>query len=83
MLHSCYLIDLNRHASRRLQFWPRVPEYREKLPLWPSDDVIYFSGMAKVAQVDLWLDNTLAAGWFPYPVQSGVLQYESLCIDRL
>ena len=78
MLHSCYLIDMNRHASRKIQFWPRVKEYAQLLPVWPNDDVIYFSGMAKVMGIELWLDNTMAAGWFPYPVQSGVLQNESM-----
>ena len=77
MLHSCYLIDMNRKASRKIQFYPRVKEYDELLPLWPKDDVIYFSGMAKLRGVDLWIDNTMAAGWFPYPVQTGVLQNES------
>ena len=76
MLHSCYLIDMNRWKSGRIQYWPRVPAYASELPNWPADDVIYFSGMAKLNQLPLHVDNTLWAGWFPYPVQSGILQNE-------
>ena len=78
MLHSCYLIDMNRWKSERIQFWPRVSSYTTKLPNWPLDDNIYVSGMFKLAQIDTWVDNTLQAGWFPYPVQSGILQNEVL-----
>ena len=82
MLHSCYLIDMNRWKSERIKFWPRVSSYASKLPNWPLDDNIYVSGMFRLAQIDTWVDNTLQAGWFPYPVQSGILQNEVLSENK-
>ena len=49
MLHSCYLIDMNRRTSQKLQYWPRIGKYSDDLPYWPMDDIIYFTGMAKVS----------------------------------
>ena len=48
MLHSCYLIDMNRRKSQLIQYWPRIGKYSDELPYWPMDDIIYFTGMAKV-----------------------------------
>ena len=53
MLHSCYLIDMNRWKSGRIQFWPRINAYDEQLRWWPKDDIIYFSGMARLMDIDL------------------------------
>ena len=50
--------------------------YKHKLPFWPKDDIIYFSGMARLMDIPLFVDNTQWYGWFPYPVQSGILQNE-------
>ena len=69
MLHSCYLIDMNRWKSGRIQFWPRINAYDEQLRWWPKDDIIYFSGMARLMDIDLHVDNTVWWGWMPYPVQ--------------
>lgn len=76
MLHSCYLIDMNRWKSDKIQFWPRLDRYAKELPEWPLDDNIYFSGMMRLLNLELFVDNSLWAGWFPYPVQSGILQNE-------
>ena len=76
MLHSCYLIDMNRWKSEKIQFWPRHHLYQQKLPNWPLDDNIYFTGLMRLMLIDLYVDNTMWAGWFPYPVQSGILQNE-------
>merc|ERR1712223_1376809 len=35
MLHSCYLIDMNRWKSEKIQFWPRHHLYQQELPNWP------------------------------------------------
>ena len=68
------LVLLDRHEP--LEEWPRVPAYASELLNLPADDVIYFSGMAKLNQLTLHVDNTLWAGLFPNPVQSGILQNE-------
>ena len=78
MLHSCYLIDMNRWKSDKIQFWPRIDRYTKELPEWPLDDNIYFSGMMRLINSEMFIDNSLWAGWFPYPVQSGILQNEVL-----
>lgn len=75
MLHSCYLIDMNRWKSGRIQFWPRINAYDEQLRWWPKDDIIYFSGMARLMDIDLHVDNTMWWGWMPYPVQRNEVQH--------
>ena len=34
-------------------------------------------------KIDLWVDNTMAAGWFPYPVQSGELPDEVAMFNHM
>lgn len=54
MVHSTYLVDLRKEASRQLAFYPPHTEYS-----WPLDDVIVFAysarmaGGTNVAEVDL------------------------------
>jgi hypothetical protein len=83
MLHSCYIIDLNKKESLSVQFWPRIKQYNQLLPIWPKDDVIYFSGMAKLLQIDLWVDAAVGNGWFPVPVQTGVVHNDGKNNDTL
>lgn len=44
MVHSTYLVDLRKEASRQLAFYPPHPEYR-----WALDDVIVFAYSARTA----------------------------------
>lgn len=44
MVHSTYLVDLQKEASRELAFYPPHPEYS-----WALDDVIIFAYSARMA----------------------------------
>ncbi len=44
MVHSTYLVDLQKEASRQLAFYPPHPEYS-----WALDDVIVFAYSARMA----------------------------------
>lgn len=44
MVHSTYLLDLQKEASRELAFYPPHPEYS-----WALDDVIIFAYSARMA----------------------------------
>lgn len=44
MVHSTYLVDLRKEASRQLAFYPPHPEYS-----WAIDDVIIFAYSARMA----------------------------------
>lgn len=44
MVHSTYLVDLRKEASRQLAFYPPHPEYN-----WALDDVIIFAYSARMA----------------------------------
>lgn len=44
MVHSTYLVDLQKEASRQLAFYPPHPEYS-----WALDDVIIFAYSARMA----------------------------------
>uniref|UniRef100_A0A8P4FZS8 procollagen galactosyltransferase n=1 Tax=Dicentrarchus labrax TaxID=13489 RepID=A0A8P4FZS8_DICLA len=44
MVHSTYLVDLQKEASRQLAFYPPHPEYS-----WALDDVIVFAYSARIA----------------------------------
>lgn len=44
MVHSTYLLDLQKEASRQLAFYPPHPEYN-----WALDDVIVLAYSARMA----------------------------------
>lgn len=44
MVHSTYLVDLRKEASRQLAFYPPHSEYS-----WALDDVIVFAYSARMA----------------------------------
>lgn len=44
MVHSTFLIDLRKEASRQLTFHPPHPEYN-----WAFDDIIVFAYSAQMA----------------------------------
>uniref|UniRef100_A0A8C5GI42 procollagen galactosyltransferase n=1 Tax=Gouania willdenowi TaxID=441366 RepID=A0A8C5GI42_GOUWI len=62
MVHSTFLVDLNKEASRQLAFYPPHREYS-----WALDDVIVF---AYSAQVQMYICNKETYGYFPVPMRS-------------
>lgn len=46
MVHSTFLIDLRKEASRQLAFHPPHPEYS-----WAFDDIIVFAFSARMAGI--------------------------------
>ncbi|CAB1443215.1 unnamed protein product [Pleuronectes platessa] len=65
MVHSTYLVDLRKEASRQLAFYPPHPEYS-----WALDDVIVFAYSARMADVQMYVCNKETYGYFPVPVRS-------------
>ncbi|KAL2097203.1 hypothetical protein ACEWY4_006410 [Coilia grayii] len=62
MVHSSYLIDLRRKASRDLAFYPAHPLYP-----WTLDDIMVFSFSARQAGVQMFLSNREHYGYMPLP----------------
>ncbi|XP_060882684.1 procollagen galactosyltransferase 1-like [Labrus mixtus] len=65
MVHSTYLLDLQKEASRQLAFHPPHPEYS-----WALDDVIVFAFSARMADVQMYVCNKETYGYFPVPMRS-------------
>uniref|UniRef100_A0A672I0X4 procollagen galactosyltransferase n=1 Tax=Salarias fasciatus TaxID=181472 RepID=A0A672I0X4_SALFA len=65
MVHSTYLLDLRKEASRLLAFYPPHPEYS-----WALDDVIVFAFSARMAEVQMYICNKETYGYFPVPMRS-------------
>ncbi|XP_035510338.1 procollagen galactosyltransferase 1 [Morone saxatilis] len=65
MVHSTFLIDLRKEASRQLAFHPPHPEYS-----WAFDDIIVFAYSARMADVQMFLCNKETYGYFPVPLRS-------------
>ncbi|XP_075903882.1 procollagen galactosyltransferase 1-like [Nelusetta ayraudi] len=63
MVHSTYLLDLQKEASRQLAFYPPHPEYS-----WALDDVIIFAYSARMAGVQMYVCNKETYGYFPVPM---------------
>ncbi|XP_006631559.1 procollagen galactosyltransferase 1 [Lepisosteus oculatus] len=73
MVHSTFLIDLRKEASRELAFYPPHPDYT-----WAFDDIIVFAFSAKMADIQMFLCNRESYGFFPVPLRShGTLQDET------
>ncbi|KAJ8283564.1 hypothetical protein COCON_G00024140, partial [Conger conger] len=73
MVHSTFLIDLQKEASRQLAFYPPHPDYT-----WAFDDIIILAYSARVADVQMVLCNREHYGYFPVPLRShSTLQDES------
>nr|CAB3232784.1 procollagen galactosyltransferase 1 [Phallusia mammillata] len=64
MIHSTFLIDLTKKASRSLQFWPLLNDYKLDL-----DDIIVFSYNCKAAGVQMYIDNRFVYGFMPIPLR--------------
>ncbi|KAJ8373190.1 hypothetical protein AAFF_G00270230 [Aldrovandia affinis] len=65
MVHSTFLIDLRKEASRLLAFHPPHPDYT-----WAFDDIIVFAFAARVADVQMFVCNRENYGYFPVPLRS-------------
>ncbi|XP_034469460.1 procollagen galactosyltransferase 2-like [Hippoglossus hippoglossus] len=63
MVHSTYLLDLRRRASRALTFHPPHPEYHYHL-----DDIMAFAFSAKQAGVQMHVCNRDHYGYLPVPL---------------
>ncbi|TNN63076.1 Procollagen galactosyltransferase 1 [Liparis tanakae] len=73
MVHSTYLVDLRKEASRRLAFYPPHPQYR-----WALDDVIVFAFSARMSEAQMYVCNKETYGYFPVPMRSsGTLEDEA------
>uniref|UniRef100_A0A1A8M979 procollagen galactosyltransferase n=1 Tax=Nothobranchius pienaari TaxID=704102 RepID=A0A1A8M979_9TELE len=65
MVHSTYLLDLRKEASRELAFYPPHAEYN-----WAVDDVIVFAHSARMADVQMYVCNREVYGYIPVPMRS-------------
>ncbi|KAG8006635.1 Procollagen galactosyltransferase 1, partial [Nibea albiflora] len=65
MVHSTFLIDLRKEASRQLAFHPPHPEYS-----WAFDDIIVFAYSARMADVQMFVCNKETYGYLPVPLRS-------------
>ncbi|XDV16679.1 hypothetical protein PO909_016281, partial [Leuciscus waleckii] len=65
MVHSTFLVDLRKQASRQLAFYPPHPDYS-----WAFDDIIIFAFSARMADVQMYLCNRETYGYFPVPLRS-------------
>ncbi|XP_070837111.1 procollagen galactosyltransferase 1 [Chaetodon trifascialis] len=65
MVHSTFLIDLRKEASRQLAFHPPHPEYS-----WAFDDIIVFAFSARMADVQMFVCNKETYGYLPVPLRS-------------
>ncbi|XP_029946364.1 procollagen galactosyltransferase 1 [Salarias fasciatus] len=65
MVHSTFLIDLRKEASRQLAFHPPHPDYS-----WAFDDIIVFAFSARMADVQMFVCNKETYGYFPVPLRS-------------
>ncbi|RVE75618.1 hypothetical protein OJAV_G00000490 [Oryzias javanicus] len=65
MVHSTYLVDLRKEASRSLAFYPPHEEYN-----WAVDDVIVFAYSARMADVQMHVCNRETYGYLPVPMRA-------------
>ncbi|TRZ03958.1 hypothetical protein DNTS_029854, partial [Danionella cerebrum] len=73
MVHSTFLVDLRKEASRLLAFHPPHPDYT-----WAFDDIIVFAFSARMAEIQMFVCNKETYGHLPVPLRShGTLQDEA------
>ncbi|XP_056133072.1 LOW QUALITY PROTEIN: procollagen galactosyltransferase 2 [Lampris incognitus] len=65
MVHSTYLLDLRREASRDLAFYPPHPDYS-----WAFDDIMVFAFSARQADVQMYVCNREHYGFLPVPLKA-------------
>ncbi|EHB05373.1 Glycosyltransferase 25 family member 1, partial [Heterocephalus glaber] len=64
MVHSTFLLDLRKAASRSLAFYPPHPDYT-----WAFDDIIVFAFSCKQAGVQMYVCNKQVYGFLPVPLR--------------
>ncbi|XP_061566902.1 procollagen galactosyltransferase 1 [Cololabis saira] len=73
MVHSTFLIDLRKEASKELAFHPPHPQYS-----WAFDDIIVFAFSTRMADVQMFVCNKETYGYLPVPLRAhNTLQDES------
>ncbi|XP_010642683.1 procollagen galactosyltransferase 1 [Fukomys damarensis] len=65
MVHSTFLVDLRKAASRSLAFYPPHPDYT-----WSFDDIIVFAFSCKQAGVQMYVCNKEVYGFLPVPLRA-------------
>ncbi|XP_061871395.1 procollagen galactosyltransferase 1 [Colius striatus] len=65
MVHSTFLLDLRKEASRQLAFYPPHPDYT-----WAFDDIIVFAFSCRQAGVQMFVSNREPFGFLPVPLRS-------------
>ncbi|KAJ0032358.1 hypothetical protein NQD34_002439 [Periophthalmus magnuspinnatus] len=65
MVHSTFLIDLRREASKDLAFHPPHPDYS-----WAFDDIMVFAFSARQAGVQMYVCNREHYGFLPVPLKA-------------
>ncbi|XP_048457988.1 procollagen galactosyltransferase 2-like [Rhincodon typus] len=65
MVHSTFLIDLRREATKKLAFYPPHPDYT-----WAFDDIIVFAFSCKVAEIQMHICNRKRYGYLPVPLKA-------------
>ncbi|KAM8793865.1 procollagen galactosyltransferase 1 [Eudromia elegans] len=65
MVHSTFLIDLRKAASRDLSFYPPHPDYTGAF-----DDIIVFAFSCRQAGVQMFVCNKEVYGFLPVPLRS-------------
>ncbi|XP_041912602.1 procollagen galactosyltransferase 2 [Alosa sapidissima] len=64
MVHSTFMLDLRRLASRDLAFYPPHPDYS-----WAFDDVMVFAFSARQAGIQMFICNRQHYGFLPLPLK--------------
>ncbi|XP_056108269.1 procollagen galactosyltransferase 1 [Rhinichthys klamathensis goyatoka] len=65
MVHSTFLVDLRKEASRTLAFHPPHSDYT-----WAFDDIIVFSFSARMGEVQMFVCNKETYGYLPVPLRA-------------
>ncbi|OPJ89129.1 hypothetical protein AV530_017760 [Patagioenas fasciata monilis] len=65
MVHSTFLLDLRREATRALAFYPPHPHYTGAF-----DDIIVFAFSCRQAGVQMFVSNRVPFGFLPVPLRS-------------
>ncbi|MBN3322829.1 GT251 galactosyltransferase, partial [Atractosteus spatula] len=64
MVHSSFLLDLRRSASRALAFYPPHPDYT-----WAFDDIMVFAFSARQADIQMYVCNREHYGYLTVPLK--------------
>ena len=70
MVHTCFMIDTRKRASRRLTFDPTEVVQQDQSNYYPIpyDDIIAFAKSAAQASIQLYVDNSHIWGYIPQPI---------------